>query len=87
MLFYKNNSTVTKTFYGVVFRPGEIKQSPGYINSSNFIRVFSMPKEPPKRIDHVKKQVNKPVKPKPVVNDVETIVQQGGTLDGADSNQ
>lgn len=32
-MFYKNISNSVKTFYGVEFKPGEIKQVPGYINS------------------------------------------------------
>jgi len=61
MLIYKNISCTTKTFYGVTFRPGEVKSVPGYINDPNFIRVFSMPKEPPKRVESQKKSAPKSV--------------------------
>lgn len=37
---YKNNSRVTKTFYGVTFKPGETKDVNGYINDPNFIRII-----------------------------------------------
>lgn len=55
MLVYKNNSKVTKTFHGVTFKPGEVKECPGYINDVTFIRLSSMPKEPPKVVEIPKK--------------------------------
>lgn len=39
MLTYKNIGASTKTFYGVTFKPGDIKQVKGYINDPAFIRV------------------------------------------------
>ena len=36
---YKNSGRTTKTFYGITFRPGDIKDVPGYINTSSFIPV------------------------------------------------
>lgn len=51
-MFYKNNSFVAKTFYGVTFQPGEIKDVPGYINNKYFDVVDApKPKEPPKRVE------------------------------------
>ena len=41
MITYKNIGQSTKTFYGVTFKPGEIKEVPGYINSLCMIRVFN----------------------------------------------
>ena len=38
-LTYKNLSRSTKTFYGVTFQPGEIKEVPGFINHPRFVRV------------------------------------------------
>lgn len=38
-LFYQNKSNIPKTFYGVTFGPGEIKEVSGYINHSKFIQV------------------------------------------------
>lgn len=38
-LMYKNIGTVTKEFYGVSFKPGDVKEVPGYINADSFIRV------------------------------------------------
>lgn len=39
MLYYKNISLATKTFYGVEFKPGEINAVPGFINNSHMMRV------------------------------------------------
>lgn len=39
MYYYKNAARVTKTYYGQVFKPGEVKPVPGYINDSSFVRV------------------------------------------------
>lgn len=36
---YKNIGFSTKTFYGVTFAPGEVKDVPGYINASGMVRV------------------------------------------------
>lgn len=38
-LKYKNLSLTTKKFYGVTFKPGEIKEVPGYINDPKFVRI------------------------------------------------
>ena len=40
MAKYKNITFSAKTFYGVVFEPGEVKEVPGFINSSGMVRVF-----------------------------------------------
>ena len=55
-MLYKNISLTQKTFHGVTFKPGEIKEVPGYINNRGFIPVDEMPQEPPKRVEP-KKQV------------------------------
>lgn len=48
-MFYRNNSFVAKTFYGVTFQPGQICEVPGYINHKSFCIVDAPnPKEPPK---------------------------------------
>lgn len=41
---YKNTSIFAKTFYGVTFNPGEIKEVPGPIHHAKFIRLCEMPK-------------------------------------------
>ena len=40
MITYKNISYSAKTFYGVKFEPGEIKEVPGYITARGMIRIF-----------------------------------------------
>ena len=47
MLIYRNTSGTKKTFYGVTFKPGDVKEVKGFINSPGFVRVPSKPKEPP----------------------------------------
>ena len=66
-MIYRNNSSVTKTFYGVVFHPGDVKAVPGYINDLYFVPVKSMPKEPPKRVESVQKSESQPLSKKPTV--------------------
>ena len=39
MIIYKNISYSAKTFYGVEFKPGEVKAVPGYINCQGMIRM------------------------------------------------
>ena len=36
---YINSGRTTRTFYDVEFKPGEIKDVPGYINDSKFFTV------------------------------------------------
>jgi len=38
-MFYKNVSLTTKTFHGVEFKPGEIKEVSNYINADCMIAV------------------------------------------------
>ena len=41
---YKNISNSARTFYGVSFKPGEVKDVKGYINVADFIAVDQMAK-------------------------------------------
>ena len=59
MITYKNTSLAVKTFYGVVFKPGEIHSVPGFITDVTMIRVDALPKEHPKA-DNVVQSLNKP---------------------------
>lgn len=59
-MLYTNNSSATKTFHGVTFKPGETKDVPRYINHPSFVRAKEMPKEPPKRVDSAKPTSQKP---------------------------
>lgn len=43
---YKNISYTEATFYGITFKPGEIKDVPGYINNPHFIRVENVQNAP-----------------------------------------
>jgi len=63
-LIYKNTGPSAKTFYGVTFESGEIKEVNGRINHHKFIQVNSLPKEPPVVTDPPKK----PDSPKPEGN-------------------
>ena len=47
-MYYTNGSTITKTFHGVTFGPGETKEVFGIINDPKFV-LTSVRKEPPKR--------------------------------------
>ena len=38
-MYYKNIGTVEKTFYNVTFKPGDVKEVPGFINVKKFIRL------------------------------------------------
>lgn len=40
MAKYKNITFSAKTFYGVVFEPGEVHEVPGFINSQGMVRVL-----------------------------------------------
>lgn len=41
MIYYQNTSVVTKRFYGVEFKPGQIHSVPGVITDKSMIRVDS----------------------------------------------
>lgn len=58
MITYKNTSLAVKTFYGVEFRPGDVREVPGFILDPAMIRYNGTPKEPPKA-EHVVKSLNK----------------------------
>lgn len=47
-MYYINRSDITKTFYGVEFKPNEAKEVAGYINDPFFEKLDSLPEEPPK---------------------------------------
>lgn len=61
---YQNLSYSTKTFYGVTFKPGEVKDVPGPINHTYFVPVLQsseksevqpvMNQEPPKTSSSLK---------------------------------
>ena len=45
-MVYRNNSFISKTFYGVTFLPGSIHDVKGYINDPNFVRLPKLPSKP-----------------------------------------
>jgi len=75
MLVYKNISKYERTIRGITFKPGEIKEVPGYLNDPWFVRLSSMPVEPPKAVETIKKSKKKDEETKEEVSD------------GADNNQ
>ena len=48
---YKNCGFITKTFYNISINPGEVKDFPGFVNSTNIIRVFEMKKKKIKKVE------------------------------------
>lgn len=47
-MYYTNGSSITKTFHGVTFKPGETKEVFRIINDPKFVLTRQ---EPPKRVD------------------------------------
>lgn len=39
MMYYRNNSTSVKTFYGVTFQPGQVRSISTYIHDPDMVRV------------------------------------------------
>ena len=67
MIYYRNTSSATKTFYGVTFNPGEVKAVSGYINNDKFVKVDASelpvkPVEKPKTKADPAKSTNKTTK-------------------------
>lgn len=74
-LKYKNIGTVTKTFHGVKFNPGDTKEVNGYINAKSFIRVDGNQNESKDKSSGNSKQESKPPAvemPNPVAAKVST---------------
>jgi len=84
MIYYKNTSCITKTFYGVKFCPGETKGVPGFINDSKFVRVDAIPPQPV-AVPVVAKPTtpSRPGKP----SKSESKINKEETLDGTDCDQ
>lgn len=50
-MVYKNTSYITKKFYGVEFKPGDVKEVTGYINDPKMIKMSHIPKsESPRKV-------------------------------------
>lgn len=89
ILTYKNVSLATKTFYGVTFEPGQIKDVPGYINDPKFILMDMSDIKNPDTITEsdagIKAMLKTPKAEKPTAE--KTNRKQGGKSDGTDSNK
>ena len=70
-MMYTNGSSVTKTFHGVVFQPGDTKDVSGIINDPTFVKS-SVRKEPPKRSRRTQKAAKEPQETKDTEVAVET---------------
>ena len=84
MFCYKNISLSVKTFYGISFAPGDIKEVPGPINSKHFVRA----KLPKTSKSVSKSKANKAPAPtlsesSDTVKNSEIIIE-GGTVNGTD---
>ena len=86
-MLYKNLSQISKTFHGVTFNPGETKEVSNYINDPKFIRVMSVPEEPPKSAEP--EPVVEEVKPKPTRGRPRKITdaKKEDNTNGTDNNQ
>lgn len=62
MRIYKNCSHSVKTFHGVTFKPGEVKEVPGVINHDSFIKMEKLPDITPSKEPKVKSSINKTTK-------------------------
>ena len=66
-MLYKNISYSVKTFYGVEFKPGEVKEVPGYINNPTMIAVNSYPVQEASKPSKPSSEKSKKPSEKPVV--------------------
>lgn len=62
-MFYKNISLSAKTFYGIEFKPGQVKEVPGYISSPGMIAAIK-PVEPPKPKKSIEQVSTTPIESK-----------------------
>lgn len=89
MYLYKNVSRSVKTFYGVEFKPGEVKYVPKHINHPKFVYVNTVdivPKEPPKSTEVKRKKSDKDVEFETNVDSTEIIIEED-IENGADSHK
>ena len=54
-MFYKNTSYTAKTFYGVTFKPGEVKEVKGVINNK-FMVIVDAPEPKPIKKETTQKE-------------------------------
>lgn len=72
-MFYKNVSTSVKTFHGVTFNPGDVKEVKKYINDKWMILTDEKNKEPEIQqkpsSEKIKKEVSRDKEQKPEIVD------------------
>lgn len=91
-MIYQNLSGRTQTFYGVEYKPSDIKSVPGYINAPKFISVQSLPEtvsDEPSNISKVEAEVEVTEvddKPKPIGRRKSKNLLKEEISDGSDSN-
>ncbi len=61
MITYKNIGCSTKTFYGVTFKPGDIKGVPGYINGLGMTRIFKLSDSTNTKVSKKRGYTKKPI--------------------------
>lgn len=83
MIYYKNTSSRSLTFYNVTFGPGEIKPVPDYINRSCMIRCDE-PKQNPSKAAAEKHASARSSTPVDVKSKSDKQIEQGGAANGSD---
>lgn len=80
MIRYRNLSVVSKSYYGVTFRPGEVKEVPGYIHSRYF-EVVTDTKEESKTSESTKSSKKKQVPQSKINNDFKVSTPENTSVD------
>ena len=80
MIRYRNLSVVSKSYYGVTFRPGEVKEVPGYIHSRYF-EVVADTKEESKTSESTKSSKKKQVPQSKINNDFKISTSENTSVD------
>lgn len=80
MIRYRNLSVVSKSYYGVTFRPGEVKEVPGYIHSRYF-EVVTDTKEESKTSESTKSSKKKQVPQSKINKDFKISTSENTSVD------
>lgn len=82
---YKNYGRTPRTFYDITFKPGDVKEVPGYINCNNFVRIFDDDKPVLDKAEVVKSAevITKPKKSTKHQNKQTKLVKESYTVDDA----
>lgn len=76
MIYYKNTSSRSLTFYNVTFDPGDIKPVPDYINRSCMVRCDEPKQTSPKPKAAAEKHAS--------TKSSDKQIEQGGNANGSD---